>query len=160
MNKINEIIKYCRSFEMQRFKEDDRSIRTALHIPYSGFGNPDYVDFYDYLMDDICQLIMQVVEDYNYDDMDIRTIADLKAVWERIDDDSTLHSQIESSLTWQQGLRESEIIINNCENEETDTGLWQGLQPDEAITAKAFWTYKNEVFQKGLELIEEYEVAE
>lgn len=151
---LKELIEECKSFQAERFKEKDKSIENAFHVPYSGMGNPDYIRFEDYIKEDVHQAILQLVD--NKGD-DIESIEDLIEAWDEVDYDGMLHEYIDSSLTWQQSLRESEIIIRNCKSEECDTGLWEGLQPEEAIRAKAFWTYKLEVQEDGRELIKEYE---
>ncbi len=149
---LKKLIQYCKKFEMNKFKESERSISNALHIPYSGFGNPDYVEFYDFKEDDVTGLILDLISNN-----EIKTIEDLKESWENLDDDGTLHQHIESSLTWQQSLRDSDVIISNCDNEETDWGLWEGQQPEEAIATKAFYSYRSDVSNRGFELIEEFE---
>lgn len=156
-NEIKQIIKFCKEFKMQRFKEDDKSIRNAFHIPYSGWGNPDYVSFWDYLTDDILSLMLEVIEDKEID-----SIEELKDEWNDLDYDGHLHDHIESSLTWQQGLRECEIILNNCSDyEQDDSGLWEGLTDlNDIANAKAFWTYKAMVEGKGREFIEAVEDGE
>lgn len=151
-SELKNLIKYCKKFEMTKFKESERSISRALHIPYSGFGNPDYVEFYDFREDDVTGLILDLISNN-----DIKSIRDLKEAWENLDDGGTLHQHIESSLTWQQSLRDSDVIISNCDFEESDYGLWEGQQPEEAIATKAFYSYRADVSNRGFELIEEFE---
>lgn len=53
-------------------------------------------------------------------------------------------------------LNESAQILDELsEFEETDWGLWQGLQPEEAISAKAAYTYSNAVYWRIVEIIEQ-----
>lgn len=155
---LNRLLKRARTYRMEKFKESERSISRALHIPYSGFGNPDYVDINDYFMHDLYSVLLEC---YENNEEGINSIEDFKEAWEQYDDNSSIHYFVESSLTWQQGLSESDIIINHLyEYEETDTGLWDGLQPEEAITAKAFWTYKNGLVVGAFELLEELQDEE
>jgi len=157
MNKqIEKLKERCSSYRRTTFKEKDKSISRALHIPYSGMSDPDYVDFYDYLEDDACSLLSDWINNLdNIEDLDYDELVD---EFDSIDDDSTLHQHVESSLTWQQSLRESDIIINNCDYEETDSGLWEGIEdPEEAITSKAFWTYKEEVANTARAILKEFE---
>lgn len=150
---LRSLLKKARSFRIEKFKEKDRSISEALHIPYSGMGDPDYVHMSDFLKDDVHSLIIEFI-----DNNKITTIEELKEQIENIDDDSTLHEHISSSLTWQQGLIDSGKIIEYfSQYEEDDTGLWEGQQPEEAITSKAFWTYKSAVMVNINEFIEEFE---
>ena len=151
-SELKKLIKYCKGFEMTRFKESERSIRNALHIPYTGFGNPDYVEFYDFREDDVRGLILDLISD-----KEINSISELKEAWENLDDNGTLHQSIESSLSWQQSLRDSDVIISNCEFEESDWGLWEGQEPEQAIATKAFYSYKADVSNRGFDLIEEFE---
>lgn len=155
---LNRLLKEAAEFKPVLFKENQRSISSALHIPYSGMGDPDYVDIFDYLQDDVFSLILECLDNFEYDGrIFIEDLESLERVFDNYDDDGSIHNYIENSLTWQQGLRECEIIINSLsEYEETDSGLWEGLQPEEAIRAKAFWTYKNALISKARETIEKF----
>ena len=83
---------------------------------------------------------------------------ELKEAFESYDDNGSISNFVESSLTWQQSLTDSDNIINELSDyEETDSGLWEGLQPEEAITAKAFWTYKRALIGEAVEALEEFE---
>ncbi|MFA5127816.1 MAG: hypothetical protein WC457_02300 [Patescibacteria group bacterium] len=151
------LIDECRRHELPKFQEGEgRTIIRAFHVPYSGSSRPDYVDFFDYLEEDARILVMELYDRGKADRTgDIMTLEELKAEWETVDDDGLLHDLVDRSLTWQQGLRECEIILDNCEEVETDSGLWEKLEPTEAIRSQAFFTYKNEVRRRGLALIEE-----
>ena len=46
-------------------------------------------------------------------------------------------------------------VIARTDNEETDTGLWEGKQPEEAIIIKAYFCYQNDVKQKIEDIYEE-----
>ena len=43
-------------------------------------------------------------------------------------------------------LTEAADIIANCENEESDSGLWEGQQPEQAICTKAAFSFGNDVW--------------
>lgn len=58
-----------------------------------------------------------------------------------IDDDGKLHEHLDQSLD----LRESVDILEGSDNVETDSGLWEGLEPMRAIETQAFYTYKSDV---------------
>lgn len=49
----------------------------------------------------------------------------------------------------------AELLDELSEYEETDSGLWQGLEPRRAITCMAAYTYGNAVYQNFVKLIEE-----
>lgn len=154
-DELKNLLKEARGFRMEKFKEKDKSISNALHIPYSGMGDPDYVHMSDFIKDDVCSLIVEFFE--NTDD-EILTVEELSEAIENIDDNGSMHEHIESSLTWQQGLIDSGKIINYfSEYEDTDSGLWEGQQPEEAINTKAFFTYKNAVQSEMQDFIKEYE---
>jgi len=155
---LKDLLKECRefSFKDKTFKENKQSISYAFHIPYSGFGDPDYVRFWDYFEDSIYSVILECFEN-----SDVKTLEGLKEAFEKYDDNGSIHNHVEGTLTWQQGLRESAIIFSELsEYETTDTGLWEGLQPEEAITSKAFWTYKDALQSEGLKKIGEFENGE
>lgn len=68
-----------------------------------------------------------------------------------IDGDNKLHEHIDQYLD----LREAVDILEQCENEETDSGLWEGLPPKEAVTAMAFWSFKADVYKEIKSMFEE-----
>lgn len=41
---------------------------------------------------------------------------------------------------------EAAFVIDNCENEETDTGLWEGLDLRQQLSAMAAYSYANDVW--------------
>lgn len=49
----------------------------------------------------------------------------------------------------------AELLDDLGDCEETDTGLWEGLAPREAISAQAAYTYGNAVYEQWRELIRE-----
>jgi hypothetical protein len=53
-------------------------------------------------------------------------------------------------------LQEAAELLNDLRDyEETDSGLWQGLEPQRAIAAQAAYTFGNAVYQMTVEKIEE-----
>lgn len=68
-----------------------------------------------------------------------------------VNDDGKLHETIDQYLD----LEDAVTIIENCSEEETDSGLWEGLSPKEAIVSMAFWSYKNDMYFRIKELFEE-----
>jgi len=47
------------------------------------------------------------------------------------------------------------FILQNCENEEMDGGLWEGLDWREQLSARAAYTYGNDVWIKIEEIVQE-----
>lgn len=57
-------------------------------------------------------------------------------------------------------LLEAATLLSELENfEESDSGLWEGLSPREAIKAQAAYTYGNAVYHYWNELIEEINLS-
>lgn len=48
----------------------------------------------------------------------------------------------------------AELLDDLSEHEETDSGLWEGLEPRRAIAAQAAYTYGNAVYSEWRDLIE------
>jgi hypothetical protein len=67
----------------------------------------------------------------------------------------------ESYVDRSYSLQESAELLHELRDfEETDNGLWEGLQPEDAIASKAVYTYGNAVgmiFRSLIEEINEYE---
>lgn len=61
-------------------------------------------------------------------------------------------------------LSDAVFVIENSDNEETDTGLWEGQQPEDAIRTKGAYTFSNDVWFKCEEIYKdikaEYEMQE
>lgn len=74
-----------------------------------------------------------------------------KELNEFIDGDGKLHNFIDQYLS----LREAVEIIEQCDNEETDSSIWEGLPPKEAIVSMGFWSYKNDMYIMVKEMFEE-----
>jgi len=154
---LKELLKVLRSSNLKglSFKESEKSIGSALHIPYSGVGsNCKYVYFDDYLQDDVYSLLLE-----SFDNTEgCRTVTELREAFEDYDDDGGIHYFVESTLTWQQSLRACSVILNELsEYEEDDSGLWEGQQPEQAIVSKAFWTYKTGLICHCDDLLKEYD---
>lgn len=43
-------------------------------------------------------------------------------------------------------LSDAAWVLDNCDNEEDDEGLWQGLSPQEAVKAQAAYSFANDVW--------------
>jgi DNA-binding ferritin-like protein len=48
----------------------------------------------------------------------------------------------------------AELLDDLCDHEETDSGLWEGLEPRRAIACQAAYTYGNAVYSEWHDLIE------
>jgi hypothetical protein len=69
-----------------------------------------------------------------------------------IDDRGEFHESVtDRSYT----LADAAYILENCDNEETDSGLWSSLDPKEAVPVMAAYSYANDVRERLGELYEE-----
>lgn len=69
------------------------------------------------------------------------------------DGDSYFHaSYVDKSYSL---TKAAELLDQLAEYEETDSGLWEGLSPREAISVQAAFTYGNAVHFKAKDLIDE-----
>jgi DNA polymerase III delta prime subunit len=67
--------------------------------------------------------------------------------------DSTFHETI---IDKYYNLEDAVTLINDLNRyEETDSGIWESLEPEEAIGAKAAWTYGNAVKSMCDDLLEQ-----
>lgn len=67
--------------------------------------------------------------DFDYNDID-----DLDAYWHE--------SIVDRAYT----VADAEYILDNCENEETDSGIWEGLDYRDEMSARAAFSYSNDVW--------------
>lgn len=54
----------------------------------------------------------------------------------------------ESVVDQSYSIEDAAFVIANCENEETDTGMWEGLEMHEAMQACAAYSYGNDVWNE------------
>ena len=54
----------------------------------------------------------------------------------------------ESVVDQSYSIEDAAFVIANCENEETDTGMWEGLEMDEAMQRCAALSYGNDVWDE------------
>jgi hypothetical protein len=54
-------------------------------------------------------------------------------------------------------LTDAAVILDNCHNEESDYGLWEGREPEEAIESKAALSYANDMWEQCVDLFKEIE---
>jgi hypothetical protein len=80
----------------------------------------------DFILNNEDMIIEALVDDA---DWDYNEIPDLDSTWHE--------SIVDRGYT----LQDAAYIISECENEETDSGLWEGQQPEEAIKTKAAFSY-------------------
>lgn len=52
-------------------------------------------------------------------------------------------------------LQDAAYILENCENEESDSGLWEGRDARETLSAMAAYSYSNDVWSEAEELYNE-----
>jgi hypothetical protein len=52
-------------------------------------------------------------------------------------------------------LSDAAWILDNCDNEETDSGLWEGQKPRDAVCTQAAFSFANDVWERSEELYKE-----
>lgn len=70
-------------------------------------------------------------------------------------DGGDIQCRMEESIYTPFSLEDAVFVIDNCENEETDAGLWEGLDPSDAIIAMAVYSYRADAWFKAEELYDE-----
>lgn len=70
-------------------------------------------------------------------------------------DDGEIRCRMEESIYTPFSLEDAAFVINNCENEETDAGLCEGLDQTDAIIAMAVYSYSADAWDKAEELYDE-----
>jgi hypothetical protein len=76
--------------------------------------------------------------DFDYNDID-----DLDSYWHE--------TIVDRGYT----LEDAAYILDNCENEEWDTGIWEGMDARDAMSARAAYSYSNDVWFKCEEMWKE-----
>ncbi len=66
--------------------------------------------------------------------------------------DQNLHDWADNDFIYV-GLLEGAEILDQSEEVETDSGLWEGQEPEDAVVTKAFFTYKNDMMNEIKSLI-------
>ena len=56
---------------------------------------------------------------------------------------------------WYSLSEADEVLSSLSEYEETDRGLWEGLEPRDALSAQAAYTYGNAVYSMAVDLVTE-----
>lgn len=69
-------------------------------------------------------------------------------------DDYRLHEWVDNDFIYH-NLTDSAHILDQSNNEETDSGLWEGQEPREAIQTQAFFTYRTDMYLEIKELLKE-----
>lgn len=52
-------------------------------------------------------------------------------------------------------LEDAVIVLRECDNMEEDSGIWDGLNPEDALVAKAMYSAENDLMAKVKEMYEE-----
>lgn len=60
-------------------------------------------------------------------------------------DDSRLHEWIDNDFIYHD-LMDSALILEQSDNVETDSGLWEGQEPRDAIKTQAFFTFRTDMY--------------
>jgi DNA-binding transcriptional MerR regulator len=74
-------------------------------------------------------------------------------VYELIND-SKIHEWVDNDFIYVD-LVDSAYIIDQSDNVESDWGLWEGQDPQDAIRSMAFYTYRNDLYYAVKDLMEE-----
>ena len=118
-------------------------------MEYQNDVNTDAFDFLDEIEADIKEAIINGEED----------VSEIRC-------DETGYGYIqdyfhESVIDRSYSIEDAAFVIANCENEETDTGIWEGLEMHEAMQACAAYSYGNDVWEEVRDqyegLADEYE---
>ena len=104
------------------------------------------------LVDNYYNVVREEAETFFGDNIDdiLDAVENDYNIYEIIDDN--LHEFVDNAFIYV-GLKEAAVIIEESYNEETDDGLWEGQQPEDAIVTKAFFTFKNDLREKVLEMV-------
>jgi len=72
--------------------------------------------------------------------------------------DNIIHETVDGcSLMIYLDLEEAGAIIKYADYEETDSGLWEGQEPEEAIKTKAFFCLRQDVYSKVEKMLKDLE---
>lgn len=88
-----------------------------------------------------------LVEDYRLDL--IEEITDRGAVELQEFFNGIVHDHVDTEFI-QVDLHDCVDIIVNGHNVETDSGLWEGEEPEEALETKAFYTYRQDLLEETI----------
>lgn len=69
--------------------------------------------------------------------------------------DEKVHDWVDNDLIYID-LHDCANILEQSDNKETDSGLWEGLEPMKAIEAQAFFTYRNDLHIAVKAVVEDY----
>lgn len=69
--------------------------------------------------------------------------------------DDLVHQSADSDFTYVD-LHDCADILDSSDNVETDSGLWEGQEPIEAVKSMAFFTYRNDLMEAVQEKAKEF----
>jgi hypothetical protein len=68
---------------------------------------------------------------------------------------SLIHETLDSSaIAIYMDLTDAAEILKYCNYEETDSGLWEGQDPEEAIKTKAFFSMRQDIYEEVENMLE------
>jgi len=91
---------------------------------------------------------------FDHDEMIVQALKD-DADWDYNDIDDLDQAWHECIVDRGYTIEDAAYIISECHNEETDSGIWEGLDAGEALSAQAAYSYANDVWFKCEELYNE-----
>jgi vacuolar-type H+-ATPase subunit I/STV1 len=109
----------------------------------------DFENYYDKVQEEASNFVDQYIDEI-FTDVEEDGVNDL---YEFVND-YRLHEWVDSDFIYV-GLIESANIIEQSDNVETDSGLWEGLEPTKAIESQAFFTYRNDMNEYVMSIIKD-----
>jgi len=107
-----------------------------------------FSNYYEYVSNEaesfVGEYIEELIEDIENGNTDVYSFID----------DYRLHEWCDNDFIYVD-LIDSAEIIDQSNNVETDSGLWEGQEPQEAIKTQAFFTYRNDMYWEIKEQVEE-----
>lgn len=95
-----------------------------------------FENYYNHVNEEAEGFVEQYLEDFIHDISNGSTDVD-----SLLDDDGKLHEYCDQYID----LRDAVEILEQSNNVEEDSGLWESLSPIEAVESMGFWTFKNDM---------------
>lgn len=95
-----------------------------------------FENYYNHVNEEAEGFVEQYLEDFIHDISNGSTDVD-----SLLEDDGKLHEYCDQNIV----LRDAVEILEQSNNVEEDSGLWESLSPIEAVESMGFWTFKNDM---------------